>query len=150
MDKISPIFSHYTSKAINNFNSTFDRLTLQDYIRLIVIIGAYALLRPHLIKLGARFQAKDHERELDPEEIEQAGKISANSLRGESLKGKVHIPQDTDSESEDEARKTTDWGKKARRRQRKVIRGLLEEEDKRRRELEEDESDKEIQEFLVD
>ena len=150
MDQIASLFSQFASKAIHKLNSTFDRLTLQDYIRLVIIIGSYGLLRPYLIKLGARFQAKDHERELDPEEVQRAAKMSADSLRGESLKGKVHIPQDTDSESEDESNKTTDWGKKARRRQRQVMRTLLEQEEKRRKELEEDESDKEIQEYLVE
>ena len=147
MSSTSTIKSYLTSYASNfssNISNTFDRLTLQDYIRLIIVIGAYSLLRPYLIKLGARFQAKDHEREIDPDEISSVAAISPNSLRG-----KVHVPEDTDSESEEEGRKKTDWGKKARRRQRKVIKQLLEEDEKRKREEEEAESDKEIEEFLV-
>ena len=111
---------------------------------MIIVIGAYSLLRPYLIKRGARFQAKDHERELDPDEISSVAAISPNSLRG-----KIHVPEDTDSESEEEGRKRTDWGKKARRRQRRVIKQLLDEDEKRRQEEEEAASDKEIEEFLV-
>ena len=147
MSSTSTITSHLTTYASNfsrNISNTFDRLTLQDYIRLIIVIGAYSLLRPYLIKLGARFQAKDHEREIDPDELSSVAAVSPNSL-----KGKVHVPDDTDSGSEDEGRKRTDWGTKARRRQRKVIKQLLEEDEKRRREEEEAESDKEIEEFLV-
>ena len=129
---------------IQNIPSTFSRLSVYDYIRLVIIVGAYALLRPYLLKLAARAQQRGHERELDPDEVAASTKMSANSLRGN-----VHVPEDTDSESEDDSKKATDWGKKARRRQRKVIRNLLEDEEKRRKEEDDVESDKEIEEFLT-
>ncbi len=95
------------------------------------------------MKLGARFQAKDHDREIDMDELTPA-KTSPNSLRGQ-----VEVAED--SESEDEVRVSgMDWGKKARRRQRMVLRKILDEEERIRREEEEAESDREIQEFLVD
>lgn len=141
---ISHHFTTYAANIRSQVSYSYHRLGAQDYIRLIAIVGAYCLLRPYLLKLGARFQAKDHERELDPDEMASAEATSVNSLRG-----KVHVPEDTDSESDEEGRKGTDWGKKARRRQRRVLRGILEAEEKRRREEEEAESDKEIEEFLV-
>jgi len=137
-------FSEYSSSLRSQVNYTYHRLTVKDYIQLVIIVGAYGLLRPYLIKLGAKFQAKDHERELDPDEMSSAAATSINSLRG-----KVHVPEDTDSESEAEGKKETDWGKKARRRQRKMIREILEAEEKKLRELDENESDKDIEEFLV-
>jgi hypothetical protein len=137
-------FSEYSSNLRSQVNYTYHRLTIKDYIQLVIIVGAYGLLRPYLIKLGAKFQAKDHERELDPDEMSSAAATSINSLRG-----KVHVPEDTDSESEAEGKKETDWGKKARRRQRKMIREILEAEEKKLRELDENESDKDIEEFLV-
>jgi hypothetical protein len=42
-----------------------------------------------------------------------------------------------------------DWGKKARRRQRAVMRKLVEEEARRRKEVDEG-SDEDIKEFLID
>jgi len=141
---IAEKISTYASNFTYQLSSSFDRMTAKDYIRLIIIAGAYALARPYLLKIGGRFQAQDHEREIDPEEIAASAKMSANSLRG-----KVHVPEDTDSESEDEGRKGTDWGKKARRRQRRVIRNILDQEERMRKENEEADSDKEIEEYLV-
>ncbi|MCJ1290222.1 hypothetical protein MMC34_001758 [Xylographa carneopallida] len=138
-------FDIYTKNVGDQLKSTFKRLTAPDYIRLIVIVGAYALLRPHLVQLGARFQAKDHERELDPNETRPTAAVDSKSL-----KGKVHVPEDTDSESAEESKKGTDWGKKARRQQRQMVRDLLAADEKRMQEDEEALSDKEIEEFLVE
>jgi len=138
-------FDIYAKNVGDQLKNTYKRLTAPDYIRLIVIVGAYALLRPYLVQLGGRFQAKDHERELDANEIN-----SMAATDSKSLKGKVHVPEDTDSESENEAKKGTDWGKKARRRQRKMVRDLLAADEKRMKEDEEALSDKEIEEFLLE
>lgn len=135
----------WASNAQHNLTAATSRLTIYDYIRLVTIIGAYCLLRPYLMKLGARFQAKDHDREIDMDELTAStAKTSPNSLRGQ-----VEVAED--SESEDEGRVSgMYWGKKARRRQRMVLRKILDEEERIRREEEEVESDREIQEFLVD
>jgi len=127
----------------NNVGETFSNMTLEKYIRIVVIVGAYALLRPYIMKLGSKFQTKEHEKEVDPGEMAAAAAISPNSLRGQ-----VQVPED----SEDEGGEVTsaDWGKKARRRQRQLVRRVLEAEEKLRREQEEDEEDKDIEEFLVD
>lgn len=139
-DQLSRYYQNFTSQLTHSASS----LTVQDYLRLVVIVGGYALLRPYLIKLGARFQSKDHERELDPGEMSSTAAAAVNSL-----KGTVHVPEDTDSESEGEGRRGTDWGKKARRRQREMIRELLDVEEERRKAEQEAESDKEIEQFLV-
>lgn len=144
LDMITAQLSTYANNFTYQVQSSFNRLSVENGIRLVAIVGAYALLRPYLLKLGARFQAQDHEREIDPDEIAANAKLSANSLRGH-----VHVPDDTDSESEDDGKKNTDWGKKSRRRQRRVIRQLLDEEERMRKENEEADSDKEIEEFLV-
>lgn len=131
-----------------NVSNTLSNMTLEKYIRMVVIVGAYALLRPYIMKLGGKFQTREHEKEVDEGELAAAAKLSPNSLRG-----KVQVAEDTDSEGEEEeAPKVTgaDWGKKARRRQRQMVRKLLEAEEELRREYEEDEEDKDIQEFLVD
>ena len=85
------------------------------------------------------------------EEVERLRKTDGRGAG--SLKGQVEIPEDTDSEGEEDGRvKATgaaDWGKKARRRQRRVLRSLIEADEKRRKEEEEEAgSDKEIEELL--
>lgn len=129
-----------------NAYETFSRLTPEKYIRLIVLVGAYMLLRPYIMKLGSKLQTKEHEKEVDPEEMAKAkAAISPNSLRGQ-----VEVPDDTEDEDEEGETTGADWGKKARRRQRHMVRQLLEAEERLRREQQEDDEDKDIQEFLVD
>ncbi|MCJ1473257.1 hypothetical protein MMC13_001908 [Lambiella insularis] len=135
----------YTKTVSDQLRSTYNRLTAPDAIRLIVIVGGYALLRPYLVKLGGRFQAKDHERVLHPEESSSMAATSSRSQRSSA-----QPLEDTDSESEEEGKKGTDWGKKARRRQRHKVRGALEIEEKRRKEEEEAASDRDIEDYLIE
>lgn len=133
----------------HNVSASIDRLTIQDYLRLVIIIGGYALLRPYLLKLGGRFQAKDHERELDAEEVSSMAAVSPNSLRAQ-----VAVPDDTDDDDDEEEQagatgQSLDWGRAARRRQRRMLRQLLEAEERSKREQAEGDSDREIEEFLV-
>jgi hypothetical protein len=103
------------------------------------------LLRPYLIKLGGRAQMKSHEEEAARADAEAKAKISPNELRG-----KVEIPEDTDEEDEATGESSgPDWGKKARRRQREMIKKLLDAEEQRLRESQEELEDKDIEEFLV-
>lgn len=105
------------------------------------------LLRPYIIKLGARSQMKAHEKaEADAEE-EAKAEISPNQLRGFA-----EIPEDSDDEIEEiqAAADATgpDWGKKARRRQRNMIKKLLEAEERRLEETMEEEEDKDIADLI--
>lgn len=143
METLPEQVQHFAQDVQLRLGESFSRLSLKDYLRLVIIIGGYSLLRPYLLKLGAWFQAKDHERELDPDEVSSAAAVSSNSLRGQ-----VEMPESSDSEEEMAGGTTTNWGRKARRRQRQMVRRILEAEEKLRREEEEAESDKEIEEFL--
>lgn len=138
----------YTARLTSSLSHTASRYTPQDYIRLVVIIGAYCLLRPYLLALGAKFQAKDHERELDPDELSSpAARKAVDTLRGV----RDQVPDDTDSEEEDG--KGADWGRGARRKQRVMVRRLLEEAERHRLEEEggaDGEEDGDIVEFLED
>ena len=145
--------STYASNLNHQVFSAFERMTIQDYIRLVIIVGAYALLRPYLLKLGGKYQQQDHEREIDPDEMARMKKNVVRDRRNGSLRERIDIPEDTDSDSDGgtgAAAAGMDWGKKARRRQRRVVRTLLEQEEQRKREAEERESDKEIEDLLVD
>jgi len=127
-----------------NVGQSFSNMTAEKYIRLVAVVGAYALLRPYIMKLGAKLQTREHEKELDAGEMAAAeAAISPNSLRGQ-----IEVPDDSD---DDEAVvPEPNWGKKARKRQRQLVRKVLEAEEKLRREEQEDDEDKDIQEFLVD
>lgn len=131
----------YTNLRTNLYN-TYANTSLINFIRLIAIVGAYLLLRPYLIKLGMRAQRREHEAAETTDDIIPA-KLSANSIRGA-----VEIPEDSDEE-EGKGEGGVNWGKKARKRQRQVVKRLLEVEEKRLREEEEEEEDRELEEFLI-
>ena len=118
-----------------------ERLQPRDYIRLIAIVGGYILLRPYLVKLGGMHQAKDHERALDADEISSPTAISPNTLRGQP-----DIPEDSDSEEDVAVGAGTNWGKTARKTQKRTLKQILEAE--RKGAADEADSDKEIEEFL--
>jgi hypothetical protein len=149
MAVLSQTLSSYASNASNNIAETFSRMTMEKWIRIVIIVGAYALLRPYLMKLGARLQQRQHEKE---DEADQAkAQMSANQLRGIA-----EIPDDTDDEADGDSSNgvtaqstAADWGKKARRRQRRVLKQLIDAEDERLRQAQEDDEDKDIEEFLI-
>jgi hypothetical protein len=127
------------SRFQNNVGDSFSKLTAQDYIRLVVIIGAYCLLRPYILKFGGRYQMKDHARPMAENEPSSGAAMNPNNLRG-----MVNVPEDTDSEEEIQVDRKG-WGGKARRRQRQFIRRLIEEEEKK---AAAEDSDEDIKEFL--
>jgi protein trafficking PGA2 len=148
-------YNNFTRNAIH----MWDDMTLLKYIRLVAIVGAYALLRPYMMKWGEKIQAKQHEKELDPYEIATAdakakgkGMVSPNDLRGVGLTGAGgKVVELEDSESEEETTGAdVKWGKKARKRQRTVVKKILADQEEVRRQLQEDDEDKDIQEYLVD
>ncbi|KAH9208636.1 trafficking PGA2-domain-containing protein [Leptodontidium sp. 2 PMI_412] len=132
----------YTNLIRNSVHMWDDMNTL-NYIRMIAIVGGYLFLRPYLQRWGERHQAKQHEKILDQQELAKkegkAAKISPNALRGGGGKSVSF------KEEESEGEKGEEWGKKVKRRQKKV--GEMVEEKKR---VEEEEDDKDIMEYLVD
>jgi hypothetical protein len=156
LDHIEAYLSHLrtrVSTSVSTSVSSIATLSARDYIRLVTIIGAYCLLRPYLLKLSARFQTRDHERELDLNEASSAAAVNPRgraSVAKDGLLGQVDIPEDSESEEDGEGGTTgADWGKGARRRQRVMLRRLLDEEEKRRVEELEGRENKDIEEFLI-
>jgi Protein trafficking PGA2 len=143
---IPGLLSKWYGNFTRNTSQAFSRMTAKDYIRLIIVAGAYMLLiRPFLVKMGMRVQAKQHEQAN--KEVDNNARLNANDLRG-----KIAIPG-VDSDSEDETGtksdvKTGEWGRKARLRQRRVVRKAI--EIKERAAAADDESDEEIKQFLED
>ena len=125
----------------HNAQTAVERLQPKDYVRLIAIIGGYCLLRPYLIKLGGKHQARDHERALATGDTNPPAVPSSNTLREQ-----VDMPDDSDDDEGLASGTGADWGKNARKKQRRTLKQILEAE--RKGAMEEADSDKEIEEFL--
>ena len=137
----------YGQRISNNLRGTFENMTPEKWIRLVIIVGAYLLLRPYMMKLAGRNQLEQHVEEEQRAEEEHKARLSANSLRGH-----VEIPDDSDDDADagaDASATGPEWGKKARRRQRALIKKILTEHEKRLEEEQADEEDKDIEEFLL-
>ncbi|KAF6819157.1 trafficking pga2 [Colletotrichum sojae] len=128
-----------------NLRGTLDGMTPEKWIRLVIIVGTYMLIRPYLMKVASKSQMKQHEAKPEDEPDAPKAKVQPNTLRGQ-----IEIPEDSDDDEAAPASSTaTDWGKKARRRQRDVLKRMIDVEEKRLAELQEDDEDKDIEEFLV-
>ena len=137
----------YAENFYTNVTTTLDGMDSQKWIRLVAVIGAYFLIRPWIVKFGEYVQEKEHDKEIvTKEDLEiMAGgkaKLTPNDIRGPTT-----LPDDSGSEDEGDATGPS-WGKKARRRQRHVLKRILEQEEALRREQQADDEDKDIQEFL--
>ncbi|KAH7032940.1 protein trafficking Pga2, partial [Microdochium trichocladiopsis] len=148
-DTCSKLGSLLYERTTVNVAGSFKDMTPQQYIRLVMIVGAYMLFRKYVIVHGAKYQQRQMEKREAEEKAEKEkrnAEMSPNDLRGAA-----GIPEDTDSEDEGAAASGSvlQFGKKARRRQRNAIKKLLDAEEERLRQLQEDEEDKDIQEFLV-
>lgn len=138
---IVDILKFWGNNLRTNFRNMFLNTSTEQYLQLVIIVGAYLLIRPYLLKYAEKTQAKQYEKELKNGESNTAkAKISPNSLRG-----KVEVPDDTDEEDDNET-SGANWGKKARRRQRKYVKKILSEEEQRLEE--EDRLAKEIEDAL--
>ena len=132
----------FASNFQNNALHMFDGWNWKRWIRLVAILGAYLLFRPYMEKWASKLQGKEHEKDVDFYEEATKGKLSPNTLRGG--------PAAEEESEEDAETSATDWGKKARKRQRQMERKKLEAEEKKRLDAEGDAEDKDIREYLVD
>ena len=113
------------------------RLPRKSSIRLLIIVGAYCLFRPFLLKWGGIKQTTDYDKALEEDEAE--GDSAANeSQDASSVSTKTPGASDTKSGAT--------WGEKARQRQKRPIRELVEGNEETSGA--DADSDKEIEEFL--
>ncbi|KAK5993320.1 hypothetical protein PT974_06749 [Cladobotryum mycophilum] len=132
--------AEYGNNARHNVSDGLNQMTPQSWIRLVMIVGGYMLLRQYVIKHSTKVAV----RKLEEQEAadKEAAKVSPNELRG--LKAQVPDDEDADEGADGTG---ANWGSKARVRQRKFLREMLEAEEKKR---EEDDDDADIKEFLED
>jgi len=162
LEKLSADFSAFSSEVastlstwkgnfLRNSAASFDTMTPKKWIRLIAIVGAYLLLRPYLLKLGAKVQEQHLEKAAREMSADPGTKMTANDLRGGKKTAKIDIPG-VESDSEDEAtaeKKEGQWGRKARVRQRKIVKRAMEIHERNLAEKG-NESDKDIEDLLED
>ncbi|KAH7166106.1 trafficking PGA2-domain-containing protein [Dactylonectria macrodidyma] len=138
LGKVAAQFLQYGANASNNLSAGFSNMDTKGWIRLIVIVGGYMLLRPYVLKMAGKVAVRKME-EQDEKEKEAKAKISPNELRD-------GYEEDVQADAEGDGT-GADWGQKARVRQRVMLKNMLEAEELRRQE---EEDDKDIEEFLVD
>jgi hypothetical protein len=134
----------YGNNASSNLQDTFSRMTVHSWIRLTVIVGGYLLMRPYLMKWASKGAVQTMEDD-DAKEKARLAEVTPNELRG--VKEQLDEQEDEDVEADEGAASGANWGKKARVRQRVMVKQLLEAEERRRQEEEED---KDIAEYLED
>jgi len=152
------VLTEWWARFTTNTSKSLADMTPQHWIRLVIIVGTYLLLRPYLLKLGAYVQRKQLEKEdkqaREERERRGAGGLDANDLRGGERRPRIDIPGvDTDDEDEsgvvESVKQGGEWGRKARVRQRKIVRHAVEEQERRLRQKAE-ESDEDIRDLLED
>ncbi|RMJ04840.1 hypothetical protein BHE90_013498 [Fusarium euwallaceae] len=137
LGKFTAQFLQYGANASNNLSNTFNNMTMQSWIRLVVIVGGYMLLRPYMMKFVTKGAVRKMEEEDEREQ--RKAQISPNELRG-LVEEEPEIDEEGDGTG-------ADWGQKARVRQRTMLKNMLEAEEQRRLEEEED---KDIADLLED
>ncbi|ORY71244.1 protein trafficking Pga2 [Pseudomassariella vexata] len=146
-DSLQQLFGLLTmagSRFTNNLGESFSSVSLKQWIRLVTVVGAYLLIRPYVLKHATTRQQAQLEKEHEADEAARA-EIQPNHLRGQ-----IDIPEDSDDEEVAEGAATaTNWGGKARKRQRQFVKKLLDAEEQRLADLQEDEEDKDIEQYLV-
>ncbi|KAL1954104.1 hypothetical protein VTO42DRAFT_1728 [Malbranchea cinnamomea] len=145
-------YSNFTT----NVAESFAGLSVRDYIRLVWIIGGYLFLRPYLDKGFRKLMDRGHQKaeaaqaQAEREEAERRAKSDAAGAKmsGNMLRGAFVEEDDDDSESDGDGRASAvpQWGKSARRRQRKFMEWLEQEAERRRNE----DDDKDIADLLED
>ncbi|KAL6849532.1 hypothetical protein ACO1O0_009073 [Amphichorda felina] len=136
--KIALRFLKFGQNATNTLSQVFEEMTPKEWIRLVMIVGTYLLLRPYAQSYLGKRQVESMER---ANAKEKAAQISPNELRGEGR------PADYDDDDDEAEASGSAWGEKARTRQRVMLKHLLEAEERRKQE---EDDDKDIADLLED
>lgn len=138
LGKLTAIFAQFGQNAVNNMSSSVNGMSAQGWLRLVIIVGGYMLLRPYLMKIVTKGAVK----KMEEDDAREKAAISPNQLRG-----KVDIPGVDDEDELAGDGSGTNWGSKARLRQRHFLKTMLEAEE---RQKQEDDDDKDIEDLLED
>lgn len=152
-------FETIFSRLFNNLYASFADVSVNRWTKVILSVAGYILVRPYIEKLFAHMHDKDRKKQQEKERKEREArggkkaKVSANTLRGGAgaESGKVlGEVENTDDEIEDgeedfaTASGVPEWGKNARKRQKKHLKNLEKEAEERTHKL----SDEQLMEML--
>ncbi|KAL8809038.1 MAG: hypothetical protein Q9200_003782 [Gallowayella weberi] len=118
--------AEWFAKLPRNTQESVQRLNFYGWVRLILVVAIYLLIRPWLMKLAERSQTAS---------LEKAAKTSAvtpNVLRG-------HGQGATEEDSEESTSSSWSWGSKTRKRQKQAVDQGVEKEMWKAEEEDEDE-----------
>ncbi|KAF1852207.1 uncharacterized protein K460DRAFT_402195 [Cucurbitaria berberidis CBS 394.84] len=110
MDYILDNVGEWKDRLVNNSVKSFTEMTAQRWIRIIVIVGGYLLVRPYVLKAAANRQKRQLDKEAEELGLEPSAEPNANALRGGGKRSKA---------VEEEA-KSVDGVSKTKTRQRKT------------------------------
>lgn len=134
MDTILPTLQSFLHKYVLQPDNTILFLghayKPSQILRMVIFLGGYLMLRPYILKLQAKFQERDHAREIDPTEESSHSAIPAKRR-----------PAGEESDDDDDENNGA-WGAKLTRRRRAEAAEIA-----RLRE-EENDSDDEIAKYL--
>lgn len=126
--EITTALSTWKGNLTRNTTESFTKMTPKNWLRLVIVVCTYALIRPYILKLGAKVQEQHLEKEAK-ESDEKWAAMHPNDLRAGGRKN-VDIPGvESEDEGEDGHGEVTvgrEWGRKARVRQRKIVRKAIE------------------------
>lgn len=135
MDTILPTLQSFLHKYVLQPDNTILFLghayKPSQILRMVIFLGGYLMLRPYILKLQAKFQERDHAREIDPTEESSHSAIPAKRR-----------PAGEESDADDGDGNSDAWGAKLTRRRRAEAAEIA-----RLRE-EENDSDDEIAKYL--
>ncbi|KAM0446126.1 hypothetical protein ACHAPV_006458 [Trichoderma viride] len=134
--------SQFGQNASNNVQKSFSDMSTQGWLRLLMVVCTYLLIRPYIINYSTKHAVKKlEEQDVKDKKFaeEQVAKMSPNDLRGLSAVEEEDVDADEGADGS-----KANWGSKARVRQRKVLRKILEAEEQRRYEEESDEDIKDL------
>ncbi|KAJ4368791.1 hypothetical protein N0V83_005873 [Neocucurbitaria cava] len=106
MDYILDNVGEWKDRLVNNSVKSFTEMTPQRWIRIIVIVGAYMLIRPYLLKAAANRQKKQLEKEAEELGLESSGEPDANALRGAKSKAAGDQPKPGTRQRKTQEKKT--------------------------------------------
>ncbi|OOG00639.1 hypothetical protein ASPCADRAFT_202471 [Aspergillus carbonarius ITEM 5010] len=135
------------TRFFGNLYASFADVSINRWTKVVCSVIGYLLLRPYIEAFFKKMHDRERKKIKEKEEAkknEKKAKVSANALRGGGGGGRVlGEVENTDDEIEDgedfaTASGVPEWGKNARKRQKKYLKSLEKEAESRTHKLSED------------
>ncbi|RKF59286.1 putative trafficking pga2 [Erysiphe neolycopersici] len=145
---MSKVISSFVRKGgdnlVRNVTGMWDGMGPRDYIRIVIIVGAYLLIRPYLLKFAAKIQAKEYAKHNSGKnKLSETGKITPNDLRDGGQK-KVDKTESVGITS------GAGWGENARRRQKEEKTKSSKQQEQQTLDVNDEKKEIKILDYLVD